>query len=210
VRSLTRTPWRALQNPRQRCPRIGPVPDHLARLDRGFTPPYEISYRGLKLPRVSAAHGRSYLRRGADLSQVGRPRSLLNKRNKIGNRNSNSFARAGNMPPVVGKNMNTPSVDKKNNRPADNTLPADKKDTQLADNMNTQPAGNKRARAGSKPGQVGSNKDYSRGEQARNRGRKIPARGRQRHQGRSHLRPRANPNLHLHLRAAAPSSIRSR
>ena len=37
---------------------------------QGFTPPYDISYRGLKLPRVSAAIGRFYLRRGADLPQV--------------------------------------------------------------------------------------------------------------------------------------------
>jgi hypothetical protein len=138
-------------------------------------------------------------------------RPLLNKRNKIGNRNSNSFARAGNTPPVVGKNMNTPSVGKKNNRPADNknTPPEDKKDTHLAD-MNTQPADNKRARAGSKPGRVGSNTDYSRGEKAPNQGRKNPALARQRHQRQSHRRPHANPNPHLHLRAAAPPSIRSR
>jgi hypothetical protein len=36
----------------------------------GFSPPNEISYRGLKPARVSAALGRSYLRRGADLPQV--------------------------------------------------------------------------------------------------------------------------------------------
>jgi hypothetical protein len=35
----------------------------------GFTLPYEISYRGLKLPRFSAAPGLGYLRRGADLPQ---------------------------------------------------------------------------------------------------------------------------------------------
>ena len=35
-------------------PRAGP--------QRGFTPPYEISYRGVKLPRVSAGFGRSDLR----------------------------------------------------------------------------------------------------------------------------------------------------
>ena len=42
----------------------------LLRPDPGFTPPSEISYRRLKLPRVSAALGRFYLRRGADLPQV--------------------------------------------------------------------------------------------------------------------------------------------
>src|SRR5215467_11977802 len=31
----------------------------------GFTPPYEIPYRGMKLPRVSAALGRLDRRRGA-------------------------------------------------------------------------------------------------------------------------------------------------
>ncbi|MGB9643668.1 MAG: hypothetical protein WCB44_00785 [Stellaceae bacterium] len=30
----------------------------LPRPDQGFTPPYDISYRAVKLPRVSAAHGR--------------------------------------------------------------------------------------------------------------------------------------------------------
>jgi hypothetical protein len=39
--------------------------------DRGFSRPYEISYRGVKLPRVSAALGRSDLRRGAALPQMG-------------------------------------------------------------------------------------------------------------------------------------------
>ena len=38
----------------------------------GFTPPYETSYRGVKLPRVSAALGRLDLRRGADLPPVSR------------------------------------------------------------------------------------------------------------------------------------------
>jgi len=37
----------------------------------GFAPPYEISYRGVKLPRVSAALGCFWLRRGAGLPQVG-------------------------------------------------------------------------------------------------------------------------------------------
>jgi hypothetical protein len=36
----------------------------------GFSLPYKISYRAVKLPRVSAALGRFYLRRGADLPQV--------------------------------------------------------------------------------------------------------------------------------------------
>jgi hypothetical protein len=39
----------------------------------GFSRPYDISYRRVKLPRVSAALGGSELRRGADLPQVGRP-----------------------------------------------------------------------------------------------------------------------------------------
>src|SRR5215831_18007928 len=42
-------------------------------LDPGFPPPYGISYRGVKLPRVSAGFGRLGLRRGADLPQVGNP-----------------------------------------------------------------------------------------------------------------------------------------
>jgi hypothetical protein len=42
----------------------------------GFSPPYDISYRGVKLPRVSAALGGSELRRGTDLPQVGADRSL--------------------------------------------------------------------------------------------------------------------------------------
>ena len=37
---------------------------------QGFTPPYDISYRGLKLPRVSAVFGRSHLRREAGSPQV--------------------------------------------------------------------------------------------------------------------------------------------
>src|SRR6516162_4895694 len=45
-------------------PHQGVGPDGLT--DRGFGRPYEISYRGLKLPRVSAALGRSDLWRGAD------------------------------------------------------------------------------------------------------------------------------------------------
>ena len=45
--------------------------DQLVCADRGFIPPYDISYRGLKLPRVSAAFGRFELRREADLPQVG-------------------------------------------------------------------------------------------------------------------------------------------
>jgi hypothetical protein len=38
---------------------------------QSFTRTYDISYRGLKLPRVSVAFGRCCLRRGADLPQVG-------------------------------------------------------------------------------------------------------------------------------------------
>jgi hypothetical protein len=37
----------------------------------GFSQPYEISYRGVKLPRISAALGRCYLRHGSDLPQGG-------------------------------------------------------------------------------------------------------------------------------------------
>ena len=43
----------------------------------GFSPPPRISYRGLKLPRVSAALERSYLRRGAELPQVYTRRRLV-------------------------------------------------------------------------------------------------------------------------------------
>jgi hypothetical protein len=39
----------------------------------GFSPPYKTSYRGLKLPMVSAAFGRFQLRREADLPQVAPP-----------------------------------------------------------------------------------------------------------------------------------------
>jgi hypothetical protein len=39
----------------------------------GFSPPYEIPYCGLILPRISADLGRSELRREADLPQVARP-----------------------------------------------------------------------------------------------------------------------------------------
>jgi hypothetical protein len=38
--------------------------------DRSFSPPFDISYRAVKLPRVSAAFGRYYLRREADFPQV--------------------------------------------------------------------------------------------------------------------------------------------
>ena len=47
--------------------------------ERGFTPPYEISYRGVKLPKVSAALGCFDLRRGADLPLVGYPASEKGK-----------------------------------------------------------------------------------------------------------------------------------
>jgi hypothetical protein len=39
--------------------------------DQGFSRSYNISYRDLKLPRVCAGLGRFYLRREADLPQVG-------------------------------------------------------------------------------------------------------------------------------------------
>jgi len=42
----------------------------LARARRGFRPPYDNSYRGVKLTRISAALGRYCLRRGVDLPQV--------------------------------------------------------------------------------------------------------------------------------------------
>ena len=64
------------QHPRQRHLRIRPLPDQRlgpARLAlRGFSPPYETSHRGVKLPRVCSGLGRFDLRRGADLPQVGR------------------------------------------------------------------------------------------------------------------------------------------
>jgi len=41
--------------------------------DRGFSQPYEILYRGVKLFGVSAALGRFNLGSGADLPQVGYP-----------------------------------------------------------------------------------------------------------------------------------------
>jgi hypothetical protein len=66
------------QHPSKRRPRVGPVPhQRLAQPppNRGFTPPYGISYRGVKLLRLSAALGRSDLRRGADLPQVPTNRS---------------------------------------------------------------------------------------------------------------------------------------
>ena len=49
-------------------PHQGLGPARLARPD--FTRSYDIPYRGVKPPRVSAALGRFYLRRGADLPQV--------------------------------------------------------------------------------------------------------------------------------------------
>ena len=56
-------------------PCIGPVPhERVGRTcltDQGFSRRYEISYRGVKLPRVSAAFRRSYLRREAGLPHVG-------------------------------------------------------------------------------------------------------------------------------------------
>ena len=77
-----------------------------------------------------------------------------------------------------------------------NTSPVDRN----SPDRNTQLADNKRGRMGSKPGRVGSNKDSIRDVRTKTRGRKLPARARQRHQGRSHRYP-----IHLHLRAAASS-----
>jgi hypothetical protein len=63
------------QHPRQCRPRIDPCRtralDRLVWPDRGFSPPYKISYRDVKLSRVSAALGRFELRREADLPQEG-------------------------------------------------------------------------------------------------------------------------------------------
>ena len=74
-RSLTRISLAATPKhlrPRQPC--IGPVPRQClgpVRLaDRSFSRRYEISYRGVKLPRVSAASGPFYLRREPDLPQA--------------------------------------------------------------------------------------------------------------------------------------------
>ena len=62
-RRLVRSDWGLGQSVANRCsaPRLG------------FSPPYEISYRGVKLPMVSAAFGRFQLRREADLPQVAPP-----------------------------------------------------------------------------------------------------------------------------------------
>ena len=77
-------PWRSPQHGREREARgIGSVPHQrlcrsrrgrwsCPRPNRGFNWPYEIPYRGLKLPRISAALGYCYLRSGADLPQVDR------------------------------------------------------------------------------------------------------------------------------------------
>jgi hypothetical protein len=43
------------------------------RPDRGFTPPHEISYRDVKLPRFLPLSGPSYLRREVGLPQVAQP-----------------------------------------------------------------------------------------------------------------------------------------
>lgn len=68
-------PPRAAQGLRSTPLSLAPAKEvHALLVDRGFSPPYEISYRGLKLPRVSAAFRRRHLRRGTDLPQVGRRR----------------------------------------------------------------------------------------------------------------------------------------
>jgi hypothetical protein len=46
---------------------LGPADHH----DQGFSGPSHISYRGVKLPGISAAFGEFYLRHGADLPQMG-------------------------------------------------------------------------------------------------------------------------------------------
>src|SRR5215472_15118178 len=55
-----------------RCPRPSPPAHRPADSSEriGFSPPPRISYRGVKLPRVSAVLGRLDLRRGADLPQA--------------------------------------------------------------------------------------------------------------------------------------------
>ena len=72
--SLTAMSSTATPAPSPAPSRIGPVPHQRlgpARLaDRSFSRRYEISYRAVKLPRVSAAFERFYLRRGAGLPQV--------------------------------------------------------------------------------------------------------------------------------------------
>jgi hypothetical protein len=78
------------EHPREREAGISPVPHQcpwrLCRscgrrwscplADRSFTRPYKISYRSVKLPRVSATFGPCYLRCGADLPQVGHPNPM--------------------------------------------------------------------------------------------------------------------------------------
>jgi hypothetical protein len=67
-------PLRLPRHPCQRHPRIGPCRtsalDQLVWPDRGFSPPYEISYRGLKLPGFLRLLGGFELRREADLPLV--------------------------------------------------------------------------------------------------------------------------------------------
>ena len=63
-------PRHSSQHPRQRHPRIGAAARQGARPARlagqGFARTYDISYRGLKLPRVSAGLGRCYLQRAPE------------------------------------------------------------------------------------------------------------------------------------------------
>jgi hypothetical protein len=60
--------------PHQRRPRLDPMPQRDLGpgppTRSGFTPPYEISYRGVKLSRVFAARRAIYLRRGVDLEKL--------------------------------------------------------------------------------------------------------------------------------------------
>ena len=54
-----------------RCPGWSSHPALPNPSDPGFGRPYDISYGGLKLPRVCAGFRRSYLRRGPIMPQVG-------------------------------------------------------------------------------------------------------------------------------------------
>jgi hypothetical protein len=75
ARVFERRPWVQARTPLSRVSQI-PPDWHPAAFDpntrSGFGRPNDISYRGLKLPRISAALGRCHLRAGADLPQVGR------------------------------------------------------------------------------------------------------------------------------------------
>jgi hypothetical protein len=55
--NFSRHPSTPVSEARASAPRRTNALDPFPRPGRGFTPPYEISYRGVKLPRVSAALG---------------------------------------------------------------------------------------------------------------------------------------------------------